>query len=172
MSGTNGAPRPDGPTELVETDRGELVERLSAGTATLLLIWLIVIGAGSALLAAWVVVAVVLRERLGAGALFSEFGLYLAFYGATGPLVLWLAGRAQGHSLRWFLWTAAKIGLVMAGISLAFGWMVSLVIGLQFELGIAVLLGAAVIATLLISVLWGLATWAADRWIALARVVR
>ena len=43
-------PNPDGPTELVETDSGELVERLSTGTATLLLVWLVVIGAGTALL--------------------------------------------------------------------------------------------------------------------------
>ena len=44
---------PDGPTELVEGSDGELVERLSAGTATLLLVWLIGTGAASALLAAW-----------------------------------------------------------------------------------------------------------------------
>ena len=43
----------DGPTELVEGNDGELVERLSGGTATLLLGWLIGVGAGSALLAAW-----------------------------------------------------------------------------------------------------------------------
>ena len=37
---------PDGPTELVEGNDGELVERLSAGTATLLLVWLIGTGRG------------------------------------------------------------------------------------------------------------------------------
>ena len=42
----------DGPTELVEGNDGELVERLSTGTATLLLVWLVGVGAGSALLAA------------------------------------------------------------------------------------------------------------------------
>ena len=35
----------DSPTELVETDDGELVERLSGSTATMLLAWLIGIGA-------------------------------------------------------------------------------------------------------------------------------
>jgi hypothetical protein len=95
---TDPEPAPDGPTELVETDSGELVERLSSGTATLLLVWLLIVGAGSALLAAWVVATMVLGERLGAGALFSDFGFYLALYGATGPTVLWLSGRAQGHT--------------------------------------------------------------------------
>ena len=90
-------PNPESPTELVETDDGELVERLSFGTATLLLVWLIAVGAGTALLAAWVVVALVLGQRLGPAALFSGFGFYVALYGATGPMVLWLTGRAQGH---------------------------------------------------------------------------
>src|SRR2546429_634784 len=42
---------PDGPTKLEPNEKGELVERLSGGTATLLLVWLIGIGAATALLA-------------------------------------------------------------------------------------------------------------------------
>lgn len=163
-------PNPDGPTEMVETDSGELVERLSTSTATLLLIWLVVIGAGSALLAAWVVAAMVLEERLGAGALFSDFGFYVALYGATGPTVLWLAGRAQGHTATWFVWTAARIGLFMAVLTIVFGSLVTFMLGAGFSQGILVLGAAVLLATLAISVLWGLATWAADRWIAQARI--
>ena len=90
---------PDGPTELVEGNDGELVERLSAGTATLLLVWLIGTGAASALLAAWIFAALVLDRRLGAADLFSSIGFYVALFGASGPTLLWLTGRAQGHSL-------------------------------------------------------------------------
>jgi hypothetical protein len=161
---------PDGPTELVETDSGELVERLSAGTATLLLVWLLIVGAGSALLAAWVVAPMVLGERLGAGALFSDFGFYVALYGATGPTVLWLSGRAQGHTAAWFVFTAARIGLFMAVLTIAFGSLVTLGLGAGIGSGTIILGGAILVATLAISVLWGLATWAADRWIAQARV--
>ena len=163
-------PTPDGPTEMVETDSGELVERLSTTTATLLLIWLVVIGAGSALLAAWAIAAVVLEERLGAGALFSDFGFYVALYGATGPTVLWLAGRAQGHTAVWFVWTAARIGLFMAVLTIVFGGLVTFMLGAALGQGLLVLGAAVLVATLVISVLWGLATWAADRWIAQARV--
>jgi hypothetical protein len=155
---------------MVETDSGELVERLSAGTATLLLVWLFVIGAGSALLAAWVVAAVVLGERLGAGALFSDFGFYVALYGAIGPTVLWLSGRAQGHTAAWFVFTAARIGLFMAVLTIVFGSLVTFGLGAGIGSGTIILGGAILVATLAISVLWGLATWAADRWIARARV--
>src|SRR5512132_3344486 len=75
---------PDGPTELVEGSDGELVERLSTGTATLLLVWLVGTGAATALLAAWLFAAVVLRQRLGVGELFSSLGLYIAVFGAAG----------------------------------------------------------------------------------------
>jgi hypothetical protein len=167
---TDPEPNPDGPTEVVETDSGELVERLSATAATLLLIWLVVIGAGSALLAAWVVANLVLRERLGAGALFSDFGFYVALYGATGPTVLWLSGRAQGHTATWFVWTAARIGLFMAVLTIAFGTLVTLGLGAGIGVGTLILGAAVLVATLAISALWGLATWAADRWIAKARV--
>jgi len=163
-------PAPDGPTELVETDSGELVERLSAGTATLLLVWLLIVGAGSALLAAWVVATVVLGERLGAGALLSDFGFYVALYGATGPTVLWLSGRAQGHTAAWFVLTAARIGLFMAVLTIVFGSLVTFGLGAGIGSGTIILGGAVVVATLAISVLWGLATWAADRWIAQARL--
>ena len=113
---TEGPERHDGPTELVEGPEGELIERLSGGTATLLLVWLIGVGALSTLLAAWIFVWIVTGERLGIGALFGGFGLYTALAGAAGPCVLWLAGRAQGHSLGWFAWTAAKIGVVMVAL--------------------------------------------------------
>jgi hypothetical protein len=167
---TDPEPAPDGPTELVETDSGELVERLSAGTATLLLVWLLIVGAGSALLAAWVVATIVLGERLGAGALFSDFGFYVALYGATGPTVLWLSGRAQGHTAAWFVFTAARIGLFMAVLTILFGSLVTFGLGAGIGSGTIILGVAILVATLAISVLWGLATWAADRWIAQARV--
>ncbi|MDP9468440.1 MAG: hypothetical protein M3P32_06840 [Chloroflexota bacterium] len=161
----------DGPTKLVEGADGELVERLSGGTATLLLVWLIGIGAGSALLAAWLLAALVLRVRLGATELLGAPGLYIALLGASGPTVLWLAGRAQGRSLRWFVLTAAKIGLVMDGILIGGTLLVSLVMGVSFAAGALVVAAALVALTLLASVVWALATWSADRYIAGARVV-
>jgi len=167
---TDPEPR-EGSTEVVETDSGELVERLSSTTATLLILWLVMVGAGSALLAAWLVAAVVMGERLGLGALISDFGFYVALYGATGPTVLWLAGRAQGHSAGWFMWTAARIGLLMAVLTIAFGMLATVVLGAGIGAGTVLLGGAVLVATLAMSVLWGLATWAADRWIASARTV-
>jgi hypothetical protein len=164
-------PRDDGPTELVEDDRGELVERLSGGTATLLLLWLIGVGALSTLLAAWAFIWFVTGERLGAGALFGGFGFYTALAGAAGPCVLWLAGRAQGHSLGWFAWTAAKIGLVMVGFVVLVVLAITLVMANSLPGIGAVQIGAlmAVLAVIL-SQVWAVATWAADRWIARARV--
>jgi hypothetical protein len=167
---TDPEPR-EGSTELVETESGELIERLSGTTATLLLAWLLLVGAGSALLAAWLVAALVMGERLGPGALISDFGFYVALYGATGPTVLWLAGRAQGHSAGWFVWTAARIGLLMAGLTIVFGTLVTVVLGAGIGEGTLILGAAVLVATLAMSVLWGLATWAADRWIAQSRVV-
>ena len=161
----------DGPTKLVEGNDGELVERLSGGTATLLLIWLIGVGAGSALLAAWLLAALVLRVRLGADELLGAPGLYIGLLGASGPTVLWLAGRAQGRSLRWFLLTAAKIGLVMDAILVGGTLLVSVVMGVTFAAGALVVAAALVALTLAASVVWALSTWAADRYIAGARVV-
>lgn len=168
-----GAPQlpEDGPTKLVEGTDGELVERLSGGTATLLLAWLVGIGAGSALLAAWLLAALLLRIRLGPEHLLGAPGLYVSLYGASGPTILWLTGRAQGHSLSWFILTAAKIGLVMAAIVIGGLLLVTLVMGAALGGG-AVRLTIAVFAfTLAVSVLWALATWSADRYIASARVV-
>ncbi len=160
----------DGPTELVEGRDGELVERLSGGTATVLLIWLIGVGAASSLLGAWLLAAIVLHVRLGTAELFGSGGLYAALYGATGPTVLWLAGRAQGHSLAWYLLTAAKIGLVMAAILVGGALLVGVAMGVTFGAG-AVVVGVALVGfTLAASVLWALATWSADRYIAGARV--
>jgi hypothetical protein len=162
---------PDSPTELVPDERGDLVERLSGGTATLLLIWLIGIGALSTLLAAWLYVWIVSGTRMGTDQLFSGVGFYVALAGASGPCILWLAGRAQGHSLGWFAWTAARIALVMVGLVL-----VGLALWL-FALGgilpgpAGLLAGAIMVGTaLLLSPIWAAATWAADRWIARARV--
>jgi hypothetical protein len=163
-------PNPEGPTEVVETDSGELVERLSAGTATLLLVWLVIIGAGTALLGAWLVALLVLGERLGPGALIGDFGFYVALYGVTGPTVLWLSGRAQGHTARWFVWTAIRIGLFMSVLTILFGGLVILVLGRGFTGGHVVLAVAVLAMTLGISVIWGVAVWAADRWIAQARI--
>lgn len=165
------AERSDGPTELVEDDTGELVERLSGGTATLLLIWLIGIGALSTLLAGWLFVWAVTGERLGVGALFGGFGIYTSIAGASGPCVLWLAGRAQDHSLRWFLLTSAKIALVMLGMVL-FVIVLSLLVMAGALPGAGALMAGAlmIVLALVLSVIWALATWAADRWIARARI--
>lgn len=160
----------DGPTILVEGKDGELVERLSGGTATLLLVWLIGVGAGSALLAVWLLADLVLDQRLGAGDLFGAPGLYISLYGATGPTVLWLTGRAQGHSLAWFVLTAAKIALVMAAILVGGLLLVTMVMSAQLGSGLLRTGGAVFGFTLAASVLWALATWAADRYIAGARV--
>ncbi len=164
-------PREDGPTELVETDQGELIERLSGGTATLLLVWLIGVGALSTLLAAWLFVWFVSGQRLGIDALLGGFGIYTALAGAAGPCVLWLAGRAQGHSLGWFMVTAAKIALVMIGLVLVF--VISVAVVMEGAVpGVGALLGAAVLAigAVILAQVWALATWAADRWIARARL--
>jgi hypothetical protein len=162
--------RRDGPTELVETEDGELVERLSGGTATLLLVWLIGVGALSTLVAAWLFVALVYRERLGISALFGGFGFYVSLAGATGPCVLWLAGRAQGHSLGWFLLTAARIALVMAAMLVIVLFGAALLLGGGASLSaVLVLVALTALLALALSVIWGLATWAADRWIARAR---
>ncbi|HEX5397384.1 MAG TPA: hypothetical protein VFX74_09910 [Candidatus Limnocylindria bacterium] len=161
----------DSPTELVETDEGELVERLSGATATVLLIWLIGIGAGSALLATWIFAATVLKQHLGTDALFSGFGFYVALLGAAGPTVLWLAGRAQGHSFGWFVLTAVKIGLTMVAIVLVFVALSALVMG-NVVPGPGALLLALMIAgvVVLLALIWALATWSADRYIARARI--
>jgi len=164
-------PREDGPTEVVETEEGELVERLSGGTATLLLLWLIGVGALSTLLGAWFFVWFVSGERLGADALFGGFGIYTALVGAAGPCVLWLAGRAQGHSLGWFSLTAARIALVMVGLVLVFVFGAALVMSGAIP-GAGALLGAFAlgVGAVILAQVWALATWAADRWIARARL--
>lgn len=162
---------PHGPTELVEDDRGELVERLSNGAATLLLLWLGGVGALSTLLAAWLFVWLVSGERLGIGALSGGFGLYTALAGAAGPCILWLAGRAQGHGLAWFLLTAAKISLVMVAIIVAVVLLATLILAGTVP-NVAAAGPALVMAGmgLVLSAIWGLATWSADRWIARARI--
>lgn len=161
----------DGPTEVVETSSGELIERLSGGTATLLLVWLMGVGALSTLLGAWLFTWAVFGQRLGLDALFGGFGFYTALAGAAGPCVLWLAGRAQGHGLRWFMVTAAKIALVMIAIVLVVIVGAALILGgvlpnLRTVLLAAVMAAAAIV----LSQLWAVATWAADRWIARARL--
>ena len=161
----------DGPTELVEGNDGELVERLSGRTATLLLAWLIGVGAGSALLAAWLLAVLMLRVRLGTEHLFGAPGLYVSLYGATGPTVLWLTGRAQSRSLGWFMLTAAKIGLVMAAILIGGLLLVVMVMGAVLGGGALVVSFAVFGFTLAVSMLWALATWSADRYIATARIV-
>jgi hypothetical protein len=163
-------PRTDGPTEVVETEGGDLIERLSGGTATLLLAWLIGVGALSTLLAAWLYVWLVSGERLGVGALFGGFGLYTALGGAAGPCVLWLAGRAQGHGIGWFVVTSAKIALVMVALVLATILLGTLVMAGTLPGGGAAVAAAVMVAfALVLSLPWAVATWAADRWIARAR---
>jgi hypothetical protein len=128
------------------------------------------IGAASALLAAWAFAAIFLEERLGLDDLFSGIGFYVALFGAAGPTLLWLTGRAQGHSLAWFAWTAAKIGVVMIGGTIAIGAVGVLILG--GGLGEGAVPGALALIglTLALSLLWALATWSADRYIARARV--
>lgn len=164
-------PREDGPTEVVETEDGELIERLSGGTATLLLVWLIGVGALTTLLAAWLFVWAVSGERLGIDALFGGFGIYTSLAGAAGPCVLWLAGRAQGHSLGWFMLTAAKIALVMVVLVLVFVFGAAIVMSGAVP-GLGALLGAGTMAVagVVLAQVWAVATWAADRWIARARL--
>lgn len=161
---------PDGPTELVEGSDGELVERLSTGTATLLLVWLVGTGAATALLAAWLFAAVVLRQRMGVGELFSSLGLYIAVFGAAGPTLLWLTGRAQGHSLAWFGLTAAKIGLAMIGSIIGVLGLGALMVGALIGPGFIPIAAILAGVTLILSMIWALVTWAADRYIARARV--
>ena len=164
-------PREDGPTEVIETEDGELIERLSGGTATLLLVWLIGVGALTTLLAAWLFVWAVSGERLGIDALFGGFGIYTSVAGAAGPCVLWLAGRAQGHSLGWFMVTAAKVALVMVVLVLVFVFGAVIVMSGAVP-GLGALLWAAVmaVAAVVLAQVWAVATWAADRWIARARL--
>jgi len=167
---TGEQPRENGPTEVVETEGGDLIERLSGGTATLLLIWLIGVGALSTLLATWLYAWLVFGTRLGIGHLFGGFGLYTALAGAAGPCVLWLAGRAQGHTLGWFMLTGAKIALVMVAMLLGIVFLASLVMAGAIP-GLPALLAAAVmlLAAIVLGHVWAVATWAADRWIARAR---
>jgi len=159
-----------GPTELVEDRDGELVERLSTGTATLLLVWLVGVGAASALLGAWIFAAVILEQRLGPDDLLSGIGFYVALFGASGPTILWLAGRAQDHSLGWFLLTAAKIGLAMIGGTIGIAALGSLLLGSSIGPGAIPAVALLVALTLVMAVAWALATWSADRYIARARV--
>jgi hypothetical protein len=164
-------PREDGPTEVVETEEGELIERLSGGTATLLLVWLIGVGALTTLLASWLFVWAVSGKRLGIDMLFGGFGIYTALAGAAGPCVLWLAGRAQGHSLGWFMLTAAKIALVMVVLVLVFVFGVAIVMsGAVPGAGALLAAGVMAVAAVLLAQVWAIATWAADRWIARARI--
>jgi hypothetical protein len=160
----------DGPTELVEGQDGELVERLASGTATLLLIWLVGVGAGSALLAVWIFAALILGQRLGVDDLLSGTGFYVSLFGASGPTVLWLAGRAQQRSLAWFLLTAAKIGLAMLGGSILVVVLGSLLLGSSIGPGALPAVALLIVLTLAMAVVWALATWSADRYIARARV--
>ena len=167
---TDERPREDGPTEVVETESGDLIERLSGPTATLLLVWLIGVGALSTLLAAWLYVWLVSGTRLGVGHLLGGFGLYTALAGAAGPCVLWLAGRAQGHTLGWFMLTGAKVALVMVAMVLGIIFLATLVMAGAIP-GLGALLAAAVmvVAAIALAQVWAVATWAADRWIARAR---
>ena len=168
---TDDPERQKGPTEVVETEGGELIERLSGGTATLLLVWLIGVGALSTLLAAWLFIWIVTGERLGIGALFSGFGFYTSLAGAAGPCVLWLTGRAQGHTLPWFVATAAKIALVMVAIILVIVLVSTLVMAAALPgPGALAAAGLMVLMAVALSLIWALATWSADRWIARARV--
>jgi hypothetical protein len=60
----------------------------------------------------------------------------------------------------------------MSLLTILFGGLVVLVLGRGFTGGHLLLAVAVLVMTLGISVIWGLAVWAADRWIAQARVSR
>jgi hypothetical protein len=94
----------------------------------------------------------------------------VALFGASGPTLLWLTGRAQGHSLGWFAWTAAKIGVAMIGSILLVVGLGLLMVGAGFGPGFLPVSAILVGMTLLLSVLWAIVTWSADRYIAGERV--
>ena len=102
--------------------------------------------------------------------LFSATGFYVALFGASGPILLWLTGRAQGHSLGWFWLTAAKIGLAMIGSIIGVIALGAILLGASIGPGFGPLAAVLVTATLALTVLWSLVTWSADRYIARARV--
>jgi hypothetical protein len=58
----------------------------------------------------------------------------------------------------------------MSVLTILFGGLVILVLGRGFTGGHVVLAVAVLAMTLVISVIWGIAVWAADRWIAQARI--
>ena len=99
----------------------ELVERLSFGTATLLLIWLFIVGAGTALLAAWVVSALVLASDSGPEQLFERVRLLRR------PVRRHRPHRPVAHRPRPRPWlavvraTAIRIGLFMSVLTILFG---------------------------------------------------
>jgi hypothetical protein len=66
--------------------------------------------------------------------------------------------------------TALRIGLFMAVLTIVFGASATFMLGRGIGPGLLPLGAAVLVVTLAISVLWGLGTWAADRWIAQARV--
>jgi hypothetical protein len=59
----------------------------------------------------------------------------------------------------------------MSALTILFGGLVILVLGRGFTSGHVVLAVSVLGMTLAMSVVWGLAVWAADRWIAQARTV-
>lgn len=161
----------DSPTEMVEDERGELFERLSGSTATILLVWLIGVGALSTLLAGWLLVWAATGEQLGVDALIGGFGFYVALAGASGPCILWLTGRAQGHTFAWFAVTAAKIALTMVAIVIVMIAIAAVVLGGSLpSTGALAAAGLMVGMALVLSLVWAAATWSADRWIARARI--
>jgi hypothetical protein len=81
-----------------------------------------------------------------------------------------MVGLAQGHSLGWFAWKAIKIGTLMIGIMLLFGLIAALLMGGVPGPGAPLAAAALVGATLVLSLIWALAVWSADRYIARARV--
>ncbi len=162
----------DGPTRLVEGNDGELVERLSGGTATLLLVWLIGIGAGTALLGAWLLAAVILRIRLGAGELLGAPGLYIGAAGSERPDRA-VAGRPCPGPF------AALVRVHRAQDRPGDGRHPDRRHAARlFVMGVSFAAGALIVAAGLVGVDPGrggasgrLATWSADRYIAGARVI-
>ena len=107
---------------------------------------------------------------MGAADLFSSTGFYVALFGASGPTLLWLTGRAQGHSLGWFLGPPPRSALAMIGSILLVVGLGLLMVGASIGPGFLPVSAILVGLTLMLSMLWAIVTWSADRYIARERV--
>jgi formate hydrogenlyase subunit 3/multisubunit Na+/H+ antiporter MnhD subunit len=68
------------------------------------------------------------------------------------------------------MWTSAKIGLLMVVVVAVGVVLIALISGALPGLGVLVLTLIAAAFSLVISLIWALATWAADQYVARARM--